>query len=142
MGLPCCLCSSCIRAHRPSRTSFFVFFTSQRDAAIAAQVNLHPEDGHSFQVFEAPGPEEVTYYCFTCFSTSSPLLTRMCFAGFQSGCNPIRGWAGCGECQGAGLNHTACQSHTSIVTLSTRSALSTCVENVTSKSWSCNKLLI
>lgn len=42
-----------------ARTSYFVFFTSQKDAAIAAQVKLHPEDGHSFQVFEAPGPEEV-----------------------------------------------------------------------------------
>lgn len=41
------------------RTSYFVFFTSQRDAAIAAQTNLHPEDGHSFRVYEAPGPEEV-----------------------------------------------------------------------------------
>lgn len=44
----------------PVRTSYFVFFTSQKDAAIAAQVKLHPEDGHSFQVFEAPGPEEVS----------------------------------------------------------------------------------
>jgi len=30
-----------------------------QDAAIAAQVKLHPEDGHQFQVQEAPGPEEV-----------------------------------------------------------------------------------
>ena len=42
-----------------ARTSYFVFFTSQKDAAIAAQTNLHPEDGHSFRVYEAPGPEEV-----------------------------------------------------------------------------------
>ena len=40
--------------------SYFVFFTSQKDAAIAAQTNLHPEDGHSFRVYEAPGPEEAS----------------------------------------------------------------------------------
>ena len=44
-----------------SRTSFFVFFTSPRDAALAAQTNLTPEDGHSFRVHEAPGPEEVQF---------------------------------------------------------------------------------
>ena len=54
----------------PVRTSYFVFFTSQKDAAIAAQVKLHPEDGHSFQVFEAPGPEEVS---------SCPSLSRGLF---------------------------------------------------------------
>ena len=43
----------------PPTTSFFVFFSSQKDAAIAAQTNLHAEDGHSFRVMEAPGPEEV-----------------------------------------------------------------------------------
>ena len=43
-----------------ARTSYFVFFTSQKDAAIAAQTNLHPEDGHAFRVYEAPGPEEVS----------------------------------------------------------------------------------
>ena len=43
----------------PPCGAFFVFFNNQRDAAIAAQVNLHPEDGHSFRVQEAPGPEEV-----------------------------------------------------------------------------------
>lgn len=45
---------------RPPTTSYFVFFNSQKDAAIAAQTNLHAEDGHSFRVIEAPGPEEVT----------------------------------------------------------------------------------
>ena len=40
-------------------SSYFVFFKTQKDAAIAAQANLHPEDGHSFRVYEAPGPEEV-----------------------------------------------------------------------------------
>lgn len=43
----------------PPCASFFVFFSSQKDAAIAAQTNLHPEDGNSFRVTEAPGPEEV-----------------------------------------------------------------------------------
>ena len=46
-------------ASRPT-SSFFVFFDSQRDAAIAAQVNLQAEDGHSFTVVDAPGPEEVS----------------------------------------------------------------------------------
>lgn len=41
-------------------TSYFVFFNSQKDAAIAAQTNLHAEDGHSFRVIEAPGPEEAS----------------------------------------------------------------------------------
>ena len=45
----------------PPCASYFVFFNNQADAAIAAQVNLHPEDGHSFHVVEAPGPEEVGY---------------------------------------------------------------------------------
>jgi hypothetical protein len=45
--------------NKRARTSYFVFFTSQKDAAIAAQTKLHPEDGHSFQISEAPGPEEV-----------------------------------------------------------------------------------
>ena len=48
--------------------AYFVFFSSQKDAAIAAQTNLHPEDGHSFRVHEAPGPEEVR--CSSCFTTS------------------------------------------------------------------------
>ena len=43
----------------PPTTSYFVFFSNQKDAAIAAQTNLHAEDGHSFRVMEAPGPEEV-----------------------------------------------------------------------------------
>lgn len=43
----------------PPTTSYFVFFNNQKDAAIAAQTNLHAEDGHSFRVMEAPGPEEV-----------------------------------------------------------------------------------
>ena len=42
----------------PPCGSFFVFFNNQADAATAAQVNLHPEEGHSFRVVEAPGPEE------------------------------------------------------------------------------------
>ncbi|BDA42606.1 probable CSC1-like protein ERD4 at C-terminar half [Coccomyxa sp. Obi] len=45
----------------PPCASFFVFFSSQKDAAIAAQTNLHPEDGNSFRVTEAPGPEEVNW---------------------------------------------------------------------------------
>jgi hypothetical protein len=43
----------------PPCGSFFVFFSSQKDAAVAAQANLHSEDGNSFRVIEAPGPEEV-----------------------------------------------------------------------------------
>ena len=31
----------------------------QKDAAIACAANIHPEDGHTFRVMEAPGPEEV-----------------------------------------------------------------------------------
>ncbi|KAL3131896.1 hypothetical protein ABBQ38_007601 [Trebouxia sp. C0009 RCD-2024] len=46
--------------HAPT-TSYFVFFNNQKDAAIAAQTNLHAEDGHSFRVMEAPGPEEVNW---------------------------------------------------------------------------------
>ena len=42
-----------------SCTQRFVLLCRQKDAAIAAQANLHPEDGHSFRVFECPGPEEV-----------------------------------------------------------------------------------
>ena len=34
----------------PPTTSYFVFFSNQKDAAIAAQTNLHAEDGHSFKV--------------------------------------------------------------------------------------------
>ena len=41
--------------------SYFVFFSSQRDAAVAAQVNLQAEDGHSFRVVDAPGPEDVLW---------------------------------------------------------------------------------
>lgn len=47
----------------PPTTSYFVFFNNQKDAAIAAQTNLHAEDGHSFRVMEAPGPEEVGCCC-------------------------------------------------------------------------------
>ncbi len=47
----------------PPTTSYFVFFSNQKDAAIAAQTNLHAEDGHSFRVMEAPGPEEVGFCC-------------------------------------------------------------------------------
>ena len=43
----------------PACASYFVFFSSQKDAAIASQTNIHPEDGRSFRVVEAPGPEEV-----------------------------------------------------------------------------------
>ena len=39
--------------------AFFAFFRTQKDAAFAAQTRLHPEDGHSFRVMEAPGPDEV-----------------------------------------------------------------------------------
>ena len=65
----------------PARTSFFVFFTSQKDAAIAAQTNLHPEDGHSFRVKEAPGPEEVGF-C-QCFSRLRMFF--QCFTELLSG---------------------------------------------------------
>ena len=55
----------------PPSTSYFVFFNSQKDAAIAAQVNLHAEDGHHFRVFEAPGPEEVSSSPLLCLSQQS-----------------------------------------------------------------------
>ncbi len=45
----------------PPCASYFVFFSSQKAAAIAAQTNIHPEDGRSFRVVEAPGPEEVRH---------------------------------------------------------------------------------
>jgi len=47
-------------AARPS-PSYFVFFSSQRDAAIAAQAALQAEDGTSFRVLPAPGPEDVCW---------------------------------------------------------------------------------
>ena len=46
----------------PPCASYFVFFSSQKAAAIAAQTNIHPEDGRSFRVVEAPGPEEVRHW--------------------------------------------------------------------------------
>ena len=64
-----------------ARTSYFVFFTSQKDAAIAAQTNLHPEDGHSFRVYEAPGPEEV-------LMASAPSVLRCSYQSTKS--NPMR----------------------------------------------------
>ena len=42
----------------PSSSSYFAFFSTQKDAAFAAQTRIHPEDSHSFRVMEAPGPEE------------------------------------------------------------------------------------
>ena len=42
----------------PSSASYFAFFSTQKDAAFAAQARIHPEDSHSFRVMEAPGPEE------------------------------------------------------------------------------------
>ena len=55
----------------PPCASFFVFFKTQKDAAIAAQTNIHPEDGRSFRVVEAPGPEEVRH----CRRSPAPLET-------------------------------------------------------------------
>ena len=43
----------------PASPSYFAFFSTQKDAALAAQTRIHPEDSHSFRVMEAPGPEEV-----------------------------------------------------------------------------------
>ena len=51
--------------------SFFVFFNSQMSAAVAAQANLLAEDGHSFCVIEAPGPEEVSPLPPACLSHHS-----------------------------------------------------------------------
>ncbi|CAK0783273.1 hypothetical protein CVIRNUC_006472 [Coccomyxa viridis] len=45
----------------PSSSSYFAFFSTQKDAAFAAQTRIHPEDSHSFRVMEAPGPEEVNW---------------------------------------------------------------------------------
>lgn len=45
----------------PTTPSFFAFFLTQKDAATAAQTRIHSEDGHSFRVMEAPGPEEVNW---------------------------------------------------------------------------------
>lgn len=64
----------------PPTTSWFVFFNNQKDAAIAAQTNIHAEDGHRFRVIEAPGPEEASQQTLhhhhaqlqkTCISTPS-----------------------------------------------------------------------
>ena len=64
--------------HAPT-TSYFVFFNNQKDAAIAAQTNLHAEDGHSFRVMEAPGPEEVGFACLVSVSLSCTLsLPTLC----------------------------------------------------------------
>lgn len=43
----------------PASPSYFAFFSTQKDAAFAAQTRIHPEDSHCFRVMEAPGPEEV-----------------------------------------------------------------------------------
>ena len=64
----------------PPCASYFVFFSSQKAAAIAAQTNIHPEDGRSFRVVEAPGPEEVCRWsCPMLWATShyayEPLLS-------------------------------------------------------------------
>lgn len=69
----------------PPCASFFVFFSSQKDAAVAAQANLHPEDGNSFRVTEAPGPEEVR----ALFCVSSRSLTPYFFV-FVKARNVIR----------------------------------------------------
>ncbi|KAG2438979.1 hypothetical protein HYH02_010771 [Chlamydomonas schloesseri] len=45
-------------AHTPS---WFVFFRTQRAAAVAAQCVLHAEDNRQFRVHPAPGPEEVNW---------------------------------------------------------------------------------
>lgn len=45
----------------PTTPSFLAFFLTQKDAALAAQTRIHSEDGHSFRVMEAPGPEEVRH---------------------------------------------------------------------------------
>ncbi|PNW73839.1 hypothetical protein CHLRE_13g574850v5 [Chlamydomonas reinhardtii] len=44
--------------HTPS---WFVFFRTQRAAAVAAQCVLHAEDNRQFRVHPAPGPEEVNW---------------------------------------------------------------------------------
>lgn len=44
----------------PVTNSYFVFFKTQRAAAAAAQCSIFPEGAQdAFQVFGAPGPEEV-----------------------------------------------------------------------------------
>jgi len=48
----------------PASPSYFAFFSTQKDAAFAAQTRVHPEDSHSFRVMEAPGPEEVCPFLF------------------------------------------------------------------------------
>ncbi|KAG2443726.1 hypothetical protein HXX76_002072 [Chlamydomonas incerta] len=45
-------------AHTPS---WFVFFRTQRAAAVAAQCVLHAEDNRKFRVHPAPGPDEVNW---------------------------------------------------------------------------------
>ncbi|KAG2500669.1 hypothetical protein HYH03_001435 [Edaphochlamys debaryana] len=46
----------------PGKTpSWFVFFRTQRAAAVAAQCVLHAEDNRRFRVHAAPGPEEVNW---------------------------------------------------------------------------------
>lgn len=66
--------------HAPT-TSYFVFFNNQKDAAIAAQTNLHAEDGHSFRVMEAPGPEEVgqgEQLCLLFMRVHAQTVSRLC----------------------------------------------------------------
>lgn len=49
----------------PASPSYFAFFSTQKDAALAAQTRIHPEDSHSFRVMEAPGPEEVLFHLYS-----------------------------------------------------------------------------
>ena len=68
----------------PPTTSYFVFFNNQKDAAIAAQTNLHAEDGHSFRVMEAPGPEEVGIMALTNAAPATIIiLGRSCCKGYS-----------------------------------------------------------
>ncbi|CAK0787362.1 hypothetical protein CVIRNUC_010582 [Coccomyxa viridis] len=51
-----------ILAEPPVTNSYFVFFKTQRAAAAAAQCSIFPEGAQdAFQVFGAPGPEEVNW---------------------------------------------------------------------------------
>ena len=68
----------------PPCASFFVFFKTQKDAAVAAQTNIHPEDGRSFRVVEAPGPEEVTHRCCQSVCNSDCMAFQDHIAGLCS----------------------------------------------------------
>ena len=53
----------------------FVFFKTQKAAALASQALIHGEDNREFLVVPAPGPEEVTMFT----QSSASLVAELAF---------------------------------------------------------------